>query len=81
MAYLKEKFSDLNNINNNKIEIVSTNFQGKEYFRLCIMDPYFKDYINEWFEKFLKEYEEYKGIFDDFVKQRVSNIMSIAEEC
>ena len=27
MAYLKEKFSDLNNINNNKIEIVSTNFQ------------------------------------------------------
>jgi len=81
MAYLKEKFCDLNNINNNKIEIVSTNFQGKEYFRLCIMDPYFKDYVNEWFEKFLKEYEEYKAMFDEFVKQRVSNIMSIAEEC
>lgn len=46
-----------------------------------MMDPKFKDHVDEWFDKFMKEYKEYTQLFDDFVKQRVKNIMSIAEEC
>ena len=81
MSYLREKFCNLDNINNGKILLVTTTIGEKEYFRVCMMDPKFKDYVNDWFDKFMKEYNEYNDLFNDFVKQRVSNIMSIAEEC
>ena len=81
MSYLKEKFCNLENINKGKMQLVTTKIEDKIYFRFCMMDPKFKDYVNEWFDKFMKEYNEYTQLFDDFVKQRVKNIMSIAEEC
>lgn len=81
MSYLKEKFCNLENINKNKILLVTTKIDDKEYFRVCMMDPNFKNYVDDWFEKFIKEYNEYNELFNNFVKERVKNIMSIAEEC
>ena len=81
MSYLKEKFCNLDNINNGKMQLITTNIEDKDYFRICMMDPKFKDHVDEWFDKFMKEYNEYTKLFDDFLKQRVKNIMSIAEEC
>lgn len=81
MNYLKEVFCDLSNIQKNKTQLVTTTIDGTEYFRICIMDPTFKDKVNEWWSKFEEEVDETERNFNIYVKQKLNSILSIAEEC
>jgi len=81
MVYLVKMFCNYKNVQNNKIQMVTTAIDGITYFRVCIMDPCFKDYVDEWFEKLLKEYKEYSDSFEVYVQNRLNDILSISEEC
>lgn len=43
------------------------------------MNPTFKDYIDDWWNKFTLEYNEYKAKFEDYVKKRAEKILSISQ--
>jgi len=81
IKYLVEKFCDSSNAENKRIQLITTVIDGVTYFRVCVMDPHFKDYVDEWFEKFMKEYKEYEQGFEKFIKERLESILSISEEC
>lgn len=78
MNYLMKVFCDIKNLSKSRIQLVTTNLDGKYYFRICVMNPTFKDHIDEWWSKFNIEFEDYKKKFEIYVKERTEKIMSIS---
>lgn len=81
MNYLKGVFCNLENAHNNRIQLVTTTIDGVEYFRVCVMDPTFKDTIDDWWSKFESTVSKTEKNFNIYVEKRLNNILSIAEEC
>lgn len=52
MRCLMDVFCTIGNVHNGRIELITTNLDGVDYFRICVMDPTFKDIIDTWWEKF-----------------------------
>lgn len=44
-----------------------------------MMNPTFKDYIDDWWNKFILEYNEYKAKFEDYVNKRAEKILFISQ--
>lgn len=51
MRRLMDTFCIIGNVRNDRIELITTNLHGVDYFRICVMDPTFKDTIDAWWEK------------------------------
>lgn len=81
MSYLSQRFCKEGNIQNHRLQLVTTEIDGKQYFRICVMNPFLKDHIKEFTEQLEKDYRLYKSEFDSFVNHRVENIISVCEEC
>ena len=81
MNYLMKCFCDPGNIRKGKIQLVSTNIEGVDYFRICVMNPALGRNINDWWKRFEEQLNEYKANFEDYVKQKTANIRAIEQEC
>lgn len=65
-----------NELSKDRIKLIATTIR---YFRICVMNPTLKDYIDDWWNKFTLEYNEYKAKFEDYVNKRAEKILSISQ--
>ncbi len=74
-------FCGWSNVQKNKLQIATTNIDGIDYFRICNMNPSLKDHIDQFWQKFMDQFEEAKLKFEEYVEITVKNILSIGERC
>lgn len=79
--YIEECFSKFNNVQHDKLQLITTTINDQIYFRICVMDPSFKEYVKEFVDKLEKEYQEYIDQYEKYLAKRINDILSIAEEC
>lgn len=48
MNCLMKNFRNIKNMKNGKMPLITTNFNGKDYFSICAMNPAFKYHVDKW---------------------------------
>lgn len=83
MLYLQQRFCDLRNTREDRVQLVCTKINNNTdlYFRIVTLDPNFVDYVDSFIQDLHKDLDFYLNDFEQFVKNRVENLLKIAEEC
>jgi len=69
------------NPNVSGLRMAHTLHHGQLLFRVCVMDPTFKDYATEYVEKLVKRFKELDDLFETDLEKRFRMVREIAQEC